>query len=702
MAPDTFQMPDPVFAEWSYYNIDYALLSAHPLDTQCLCSTDSTQCSCSANPTQYPHPTDSTQCAACDDMVLACQRELEKVSSFLHLKGSESEHAIQACEHHMQTITELSADEQLIRLGQIEEAIGATMGQVLALGRFRRSNFTGLWRQLWRVREHCIVHFDELVELLAASPLFGESSLETHQLFRVSQVFGSIQSCYTGTTAPHLAMFPALKLWRGWVDPARVRKVLRLLRRRLVRPNADVPPVGLAHGALSQYGSFPTVNPVGHTSRSHICTLVPPPSPPHTHKSTSPQRTYQSSSSHTSPTPSAKQSSSIDNSSNVCTVYLDTPTLARYHAGLATEASTCNAFSLAWEASNADSSVRISHDTLHGPWFADRRCASAVTLQPHQLLPFLQNELNLNKLAPSQSLPHLPLSPGSDSEHRMRQRDLQRSAQKIQRQIILDDLRPVVLSNEERFEFVDPLAPGLRVVLRTHIRLAYRGRMAECTEAGGQCWLQNVLYNGFESVDAQTETEQLPFGLIEVHLDDAHEQQMPDWLAQLFFESAHIHPVLDFDLYLHAVATLRTRHVTGLPYWMADCYRGPFARSESNPLDLSPRSDPSTRVSPACCHHSPEHSPIDIPHVLPARSLSHAAESTHLLPSPVSRSRQFSPVPHLSSLTPRYCMTLVLAVAMGFSIAISIWPHHHQITQIIVELVDLIVQWVGQLLQHLM
>ncbi|KAJ1746138.1 hypothetical protein LPJ58_005818, partial [Coemansia sp. RSA 1591] len=303
----------------------------------------------------------------------------------------------------MQTITELSADEQLIRLGQIEEAIGATMGQVLALGRFRRSNFTGLWRQLWRVREHCIVHFDELVELLAASPLFGESSLETHQLFRVSQVFGSIQSCYTGTTAPHLAMFPALKLWRGWVDPARVRKVLRLLRRRLVRPNADVPPVGLAHGALSQYGSFPTVNPVGHTSRSHICTVVPPPSPPHTHKSTSPQRTYQSSSSHTSPTPSAKQSSSIDNSSNVCTVYLDTPTLARYHAGLATEASTCNAFSLAWEASNADSSVRISHDTLHGPWFADRRCASAVTLQPHQLLPFLQNELNLNKLAPSQS-----------------------------------------------------------------------------------------------------------------------------------------------------------------------------------------------------------------------------------------------------------------------------------------------------------
>ncbi|KAJ2124577.1 vacuolar transporter chaperone, partial [Coemansia sp. RSA 788] len=409
-----------------------------------------------------------------------------------------------------------------------------------------------------------------------------------------------------------------------------------------------------------------------------------------------------SSSSHTSPTPSAKQSSSIDNSSNVCTVYLDTPTLARYHAGLATEASTCNAFSLAWEASNADSSVRISHDTLHGPWFADRRCTSAVTLQPHQLLPFLQNELNLNKLAPSQSLPHLPLSPGSDSEHRMRQRDLQRSAQKIQRQIILDDLRPVVLSNEERFEFVDPLAPGLRVVLRTHIRLAYRGRMAECTEAGGQCWLQNVLYNGFESVDAQTETEQLPFGLIEVQLDDAHEQQMPDWLAQLFFESAHIHPVLDFDLYLHAVATLRTRHVTGLPYWMADCYRGPFAHSESNPLDLSPRSDPSTRVSPACCHHSPEHSPIDIPHVLPARSLSHAAESTHLLPSPVSRSRQFSPVPHLSSLTPRYCMTLVLAVAMGFSIAISIWPHHHQITQIIVELVDLIVQWVGQLLQHLM
>ncbi|KAJ2819619.1 vacuolar transporter chaperone, partial [Coemansia erecta] len=678
---DSFRMPDPVFAEWSYYNIDYALLAALPLDTQCPCSAG------------------TMQCDACEDMLLACQRELEKVGSFLHMKGSESEHTIQACEHHTQTIAQLAPDEQLIRLGQIEEAIGAGMGQVLALARFRRSNFTGLWRQLCRVREHCAEHFNELVELLAASPLFGESSLETHQLFRVSQVFASIQCCYaSGVSAPQLPAFPALALWRGWVDPARVRRVLRLLRRRLASPSADMHAAsapGLVRGTLSQYGSFATVGRSGRSGRPHKCVPPPPPSPPNT---------YQSSSAHTSPKLSARQSSNANFNnggscanagSNVCTVYLDTPALTRYHAGLLAEASTCDSFSLAWTADNTDTAVQISHDTLHGPWLADRRSASAVSLQPHQLLPFLQSELNLNKLTHSQSFPHLPLSPDSDSEHRLRQRELQRNAQKIQKQIILEGLKPLVLASEERFEFVDPLVPGFRVVLRTHISLAYHDQMAEnAPGAAGQCWLQNVLYSGLDSVGGQAKTELLPFGLIEVHLGDAQEQ-MPDWLAHLFFESALVHPVLDFDLYLHAVATLRTQHVADLPYWMADCYRGPFG-SPSRGHDSSPCSSPSTRVSALRSHRSPSHSPIDIPATLATdRPLSHVSETTHLLPSPVSvaRSHRLDHAGHLRSHGLRYYLTFVLAAATVFSIAISVWPHHRQIAHIVVELIDLIAQW---------
>ncbi|KAJ2843394.1 hypothetical protein IWW36_005579, partial [Coemansia brasiliensis] len=326
------------------------------------------------------------------------------------MKGSEIEHNIQACEHHIQSMALQSPDEQLIHLGQIEETIGATMGQILALARFRRSNFTGLWRQFCRVELHCARHFDELVESLATSPLFSESSLETHQMFRVSQMFSSIQNCYSAggvSASGQQSIFPALALWRGWVDPARIRKILKLLRKRLTGACTDtqIP----AH-SNSMHASLPPNSSFAATSRSkHLQCALPPPSPPNTfHSSARISPTSSASQLHTNNAPNA--------GSNVYTLHLDSPALTRYHATLLAESSSCNSFSLDWV--DGDNTVHMFHNTLQGPWLADHRCLSEITLLPHQLLPFLQNDLNLNKLAPSQSLPHLPLSPESDSDHR--------------------------------------------------------------------------------------------------------------------------------------------------------------------------------------------------------------------------------------------------------------------------------------------
>ncbi|KAJ1873335.1 vacuolar transporter chaperone [Coemansia sp. RSA 990] len=658
---DLFRIPDPVFAEWSYYNIDYAMLASLPLDTLCQ--------GCS----------DTLQCLLCDDIVLACQKELEKVSSFLHMKGSEIEHNIQACEHHIQSMSLQSPDEQLIHLGQIEETIGATMGQVLALARFRRSNFTGLWRQFCRVEPHCTHHFHELVESLATSPLFNESSLETHQMFRISQVFSSIQSCYSAggvSAAGRPSMFPALALWRGWIDPARVRKVLRLLRKRLTETCTDTQ--APAHSS-PMHASLPPNSTFAAPSRSkHLQCALPSPSPPNTFHS----------SAHISPTSSASQlhtNNAPNVGNNVYTLHLDNPALARYHASLLAESSTCNSFLLSW--ADGDNAVRMSHSTLQGPWLADHHCLSEITLAPHQLLPFLQNDLNLNKLALSQSLPHLPLSPESDSDHRVRQRDIQRSAQKIQKRLILENLKPLVLTNENRYEFTDPHVPGFRVVVRTNVTFAYNDRMTEYTpDAASKTWLQNVLYNGLDADRASM--KQLPFSLIEIHLG-SEQSQMPDWLAHLFFDTRSVHPVLDFDLYVHAIATLRMDRVSDIPYWVVDCCRYPFALPDSSPC-----SSPTTHVSRISTIRSAAHSPIDIPASPAAVQL--AGESTPLLPISVSRS--------ISATTQqpqniRYHLSAILATATVLSLVVCVWPHHEQIARIVVEIINLIAEWVGRMLQ---
>ncbi|KAJ2455842.1 Phosphate metabolism transcription protein [Coemansia sp. RSA 2336] len=653
---DLFRIPDPVFAEWSYYNIDYAMLASLPLDTLCR--------GCTA----------ALQCPLCDDIVLACQKELEKVSSFLHMKGSEIEHSIQACEHHIQSMSLQSPDEQLIHLGQIEETIGAAMGQVLALARFRRSNFTGLWRQLSRVESHCTHHFGELVESLATSPLFGESSLETHQMFRVSQVFSSIQSCYSagGVSAGRPSVFPALALWRGWIDPARVRKVLKLLRKRLAETCADAH--APAHSSPTHASLPPSSTFAGPSRSKHLQCALPPPSPPNTfHSST-----------HVSPASSASQlhaSNAPNAGNNVYTLHLDNPALSRYHASLSAESSTCSSFSLSW--ADGDSAVRMSHSTLQGPWLADHRRLSEITLLHHQLLPFLQNDLNLNKLALSQSLPHLPLSPESDSDHRVRQRDMQRSAQKIQKRLILESLQPLVITNEDRYEFADPHVPGFRVVVRTNVLFAYNDRMTEYTpDAASKTWLQNVLYNGLGTDRASM--KQLPFSLIEIHLG-SEQNQMPGWLAHLFFDTTSVHPVLDFDLYVHAIATLRMDRVAEIPYWVVDCCRYPFALSDSSPC-----SSPTTRVSQISASRAAAHSPIDIPASPATAQL--AGESTPLLPISISATTQ-----HPQNF--RYHLSALLATATVLSLVVCVWPHHQQIARIVVEIINLIAEWVGRILQ---
>ncbi|KAJ2083671.1 hypothetical protein H4R24_000629 [Coemansia sp. RSA 988] len=699
MAPDVdqYRAAGPVFAEWSYYEVNCVQLASLPLST-------AGACSCYEN-----YAGTVCRCSLCEDMVLACQRELEKVSSFLLLKGAESEHSIGTCEYHVRSIASLAHDEQLVRLGQVEDVIGAAMGQVLALARFRRSNFTGLWRQLCRLQSHCMTHFRELVELLAASPLFDESSLETHQLFRVSQVYAVIQRCYSGNTPPMSDMrkFPALSLWRGWVDPARARRVHRQLRTRLSDASAADSSAYCSHAAayVSRHGqlspdttapsacSMPRAGGLSQGS-GHLRRYVSPPSPPNTHT--------------TSPAHSARSSHTCMDGKRTYSVFMDSPALGRYHTGLSAEASSSDSLAIRWAADSSSSSTKINvaHNVVYGPWFADHRTVSAIELPPHQLLPFLQSELNLNKLAPME-LPlnqMLPISPDSDAEHRSQRRELQRNAQKIQKRIIMQDLRPTVLASEERSEFVDPAVPGFRVVLRSHLRFAHVNNIAACTfDSDDQSWMQSLLADGIDPLDCDdVGSEHLPFDLIEVHTAGSADP-MPDWLAQLFFESSLIHPVLDFDLYLHSIATVRASHVSSLPYWMVDYCRGPFANRPHSP-GSSTSSSPNAHVIMSRTHGSLGRSPAGIPAPLSIRSrLNHSCdEVSPLLPSPVtaSRSHHRQLQYRFSSKDIRYYLTAALGIAMVFSIAVSVWPHRLQIVEILFELVDLISQWVGRLLRQ--
>ncbi|PIA15904.1 hypothetical protein COEREDRAFT_81626 [Coemansia reversa NRRL 1564] len=695
MAPDVdqYRAAGPVFAEWSYYEVNCVQLESLPLTAAdaCLCYDDYAGTVC--------------RCSLCESMVLACQRELEKVSSFLLMKGAESEHNIGTCEYHVQSIASLEHDEQLVRLGQVEDVIGAAMGQVLALARFRRTNFTGLWRQLCRLQSHCMTHFSELVELLAASPLFDESSLETHQLFRVSQVYAAIQRCYSGCSRPMSDMrtSPSLSLWRGWVDPARARRVHRLLRTRLSGACAADSNTCCSHfGAyVSRHGQFssdPAASSASPLSRPselsqgspYLRRYASPPSPPNTHI--------------TSPAHSARSLHRCKGGKKAYSVFLDSPTLSRYHTGLAAEASSSDSFAIRWMASSSSTEINVSHDVVYGPWFADHRTASAIELSPHQLLPFLQSELNLNKLAPVESPLNrmLPLSPESDADHRSRRRELQRNAQKIQKRIIMQDLSPIVLASEERSEFVDPAIPGLRVILRSCLRFAHADNLAACTlEGDDQSWLQSLLVDGIDLLEcSDVGTEHLPFDLIEVHTSGSVDS-MPDWLAQLVFESTLVHPVLDFDLYLHSIATLRASHVSSLPYWMVDYCRGPFG-NRPHSLSSSASSSPNTHEIIPRTNGSLGRSSSGIPPPLSIRPRPNCScETSPLLPSPVtaSRSHQRRLDSRFLLKEVRYYLSAVLGIAVVFSITVSVWPHRQQIVKILFELIDLISQWIGRLLR---
>ncbi|KAJ2159707.1 vacuolar transporter chaperone [Coemansia sp. RSA 552] len=583
----------PEFAEWTHYNADDSQLATLALAL-------AAPCACLA-----------AHCGACDDMTDSLGRELDKAGLFAHISGSESERAIAACEQHVRAAAAaLDADERRIGLGQAEEAAGSATAQVLALARFRRSNFAVLWHQLRRLHAHCVPHAARVLERLAASPLFAESSAETLQLVRVAQAHAAIHACCSGPASLRLAppLLPSLARWRAWVYPTRLRRLLRVLRSRL-----------------------------------HRC--APP--------------------------------------SRLCSAYLDAPALPRYHRGLLAEASACDSLSLQWQ---PDAPARLAHDVLYGPWLADRRCAAAVSLEPHQVLPFLEGELNLNRLAEP---------PAADADACARRRDVLRCAQKIQKKIIMEDLRPLVHVSEDCHEFVDPLVPGFRVVLRSDVSLTYDSHLAE------------RLFGSDEPYDADPDsTVDLTFALVEVQLGPDQEL-MPPWLADLFFESSLVHPVLDFDPYVHAIAVLRPDLATAVPYWMVDCCRAPFA----GPLHATPTSSPSTCASglhpPAsAADHAIEipaalPSALDIPDMLsPEHTCSWPSESTRLLPSPVSASRSPLSSPRSgSALSIRRYLTIALAIATALSIAISIWPHRQQVCQIVIELMDLISQWIGRLVR---
>ncbi|KAJ2779416.1 hypothetical protein GGI18_003934, partial [Coemansia linderi] len=61
---DTYRIPEPAFAEWAFYNIDYPRLAS-------LALTDDCQCHLTLG-------TDTPPCTHCKEMVLAFNQELDK------------------------------------------------------------------------------------------------------------------------------------------------------------------------------------------------------------------------------------------------------------------------------------------------------------------------------------------------------------------------------------------------------------------------------------------------------------------------------------------------------------------------------------------------------------------------------------------------------------------------------------------------
>ncbi|KAJ2750630.1 vacuolar transporter chaperone [Coemansia pectinata] len=506
---DTYKIPEPAFAEWAFYNISYSQLVSLALTA----------------------------------------------SLFVHMKSSELGHSIRACEHYIRALaSSFDYDERLVGLGQTEEAIGAAMSQVLALTRFRRSNFTALWRQLARLRSHCHLHFDELIDKVYASALFSESSLETHHLFRISQLYNDIQAGHAASNGsassgsaltPAPAAFPTLVLWRGWVEHTSVEKLhsklCNMLSVSCAALTSDVG--GVVHGTSGcmsnlRLDSYGTLNDMA------------PPSPPQTHKSSS------ASSSSAAVHPRGRPT---------YTMYLDNvATFSNYQTGLSTDASRRDSLSICWQkpaiGDDDKAVVHVCHDEYSGPWFAAQHNTTSLSLDSDHVLPFLHSELNLNKLTHSPRIQRECQSEIQDDEamFRMLKREQLRTAQKIQKRIIMEALAPVLMAAEDRVEYVHEENRTLRVVLRRNVRLLYKDCASDidfCGANGHVCgWVEQLF--GDEHADSTMPTETLGFDLLEVHFGQASGFQPPDWLAELFFDSALVRPILDFDLYLHGIATL--------------------------------------------------------------------------------------------------------------------------------------------------
>ncbi|KAJ1904326.1 vacuolar transporter chaperone [Coemansia sp. IMI 209127] len=603
------------------------------------------------------------------------------------MKGNELDHNIRACEHYIHIMTSLEGGERIVGLGQTEDAVGAAMGQIIALARFRRSNFTALWRQLDRLQVHCPWHYGELLDHVALSPLFTESTLESQQLFRASQVYSAIQAAYTASSPqaeqqqqqPTLNAFPDLRVWRGWIDHACVGKVHNLLSSRLSADcsSACAKSPSTAVGS----GEFFRMNPGKGT----------PPSPHIVHKASS-------SSASSSLSSTASSSNTIrTKSKRVFTVYLDNAeTLQKYHSGLTTEASSRELVSLSWLADDGNQNVYINNSTFTGPWFAAGCSSSAVMLKSDQVLPFLHGELNLNKLGSPVVPPPQLLSPDTQQcqamhgeahssspengdEYRARRRDQLRKAQKIQKKIILESLDPLILVAEERIVYTDPDDPeSISVVLRRNATFRYKDNMSHTDVPGESSWLADVI-DGNPPADASDEESigDLPFDTIEIHLGN---KAMPSWLSQLFFDTTVVRPVLDFDVYIHGIATLRTRSVNDLPYWLVDYSRGSLGNpSDHSMIDMSATLSPEQQPALIC-----------------------PCESTHLLhsqSSPGQRERTVSFNSYTdSSNCARSYISIALLIAVILSAAFTIWPHQNRVIKILFELSDLVAQWIARLL----
>ncbi|KAJ2020475.1 hypothetical protein IWW57_005003, partial [Coemansia sp. S610] len=316
-----------------------------------------------------------------------------------------------------------------------------------------------------------------------------------------------------------------------------------------------------------------------------------PPSPPQTHRSSS--ESLFSATAHPRGRPTY-------------TVYLDNvATLSNYQVGLSTDASQRDSLSLSWQRPAIGDSERaaiyVCQDEYSGPWFAAQHCSTSLVLDPDHVLPFLNSELNLNRLTRSPSdqdrSRHLPCTQEDGETLRALKREQMRSAQKIQKKIIMGGLAPVLVAAEDRVEYVYEEDPALRVVLRRNVRMMYK----DCaSDSGFSCangkvcdWIEKLVDDD-DHTDSTLSAEALGFDLLEVHFGHAGGSQPPDWLARLFFDSALVRPILDFDLYLHGIATLRPDSATDFPYWLVDCSwkhletaQPPHCPSRAESMDLA-------------------------------------------------------------------------------------------------------------------